>query len=42
MDGWNTGLNWVGYRIILQKLKVPEEVSSKPCEKERRGNCSKK
>ena len=29
------GLDWTGYRIYLQKLKVPEEVSSKPREKER-------
>ena len=29
------GVAWRGYRIYLQKLKVPEEVSSKPKEKER-------
>ena len=25
----NTGLDWTGYQINLQKLKVPEEFSSK-------------
>ena len=29
------GVAWRGYRIYLQRLKIPGEVSSKPCEKER-------